>query len=528
MAVAIEFRHAGATDAGRKRGNNEDRYLCDAAHGIYAVVDGMGGEAAGEQAAEIAVNMLRARLERPTGSTADRVREAIAVANNEIYDAARGNPEWEGMACVLTVAVIENGRATVGHVGDTRLYLLTPGKIRKITRDHSPVGEREDRGELSERDAMRHPRRNEVYRDVGSAPHRPGDRDFIEISEVPLAPDCALLLASDGLTDLVPSAEIREIVEAHAGDPDAAVHALIAAANAAGGKDNITAVLVAGPSYRPAKAHAAAKAPAARKPVIAGRWAFLVYGAVLGLLLVWALGPLVKLLGTRARPAPAGPRTWTVGPTADSDGATISTVLEKAQAGDTVVVAPGEYRELVRARDGVTLLSREPQAAVLRASGRGVAVLADGAATGRIAGFRIAGDERFPMPVGVQVRDSGLTLEHLVVSGASTAGIEISGDATPVLHANQVVHNKGAGIVVRDRAAPRLSQNVIAGNGKAAPARPGLEIRDAASAVLAGNVFLDSGAEAIWAPAPGIDAGVLAGNFFDRGTPRRKVRVIPK
>src|SRR5690554_5336026 len=101
------FRHAAASDTGRKRGNNEDRYLCDPAAGIYAVVDGMGGQAAGEQAAEIAVKMLRARLERRTGSTADRIREAIAVANNEIYEAARANPEWEGMACVLTVAVME-------------------------------------------------------------------------------------------------------------------------------------------------------------------------------------------------------------------------------------------------------------------------------------------------------------------------------------------------------------------------------------------------------------------------------------
>lgn len=527
MAVAIDFRHAGATDPGRKRGNNEDRYLCDPARGVYAVVDGMGGEAAGEHAAEIAVHMLRARLERPTGSTADRIREAIAVANNEIYESARANPEWAGMACVLTVAVVENGRATVGHVGDTRLYLLTPGKIRKITRDHSPVGEREDRGELTERDAMRHPRRNEVYRDVGSAPRRPDDRDFIDIAEVPLAQDCALLLASDGLTDLVPAAEIREIVEKHAGDPAAAVGTLIAAANAAGGKDNITAVLVSAPGYRPAKARAATAGEASSRGPLGGRWAFLLYGALLGLVAAWGLAALRERLDRTVEPAPPPPRTWTVGPTPESDGATISTVLEKAQPGDTVIVAPGEYRELVRARDGVTLISREPHRAVLRASGRGIALVADGAAAGRIAGFRIAGEERFPMSVGVQLRDSGVTLEHLVISGASTAGVEILGNSAPLLHDNQIVDNPGTGVVVRDRAAPRLTQNVIAGNGKEAPPRPGLEIHGAATAVLAGNVFLDNGAEAIWAAAP-VDAGVLDGNFFDRGTSRRKVRVIPK
>ena len=77
------------------------------------------------------------------------------------------------MACVLTVAVVETGQVTVGQVGDSRLYLVEPGDIRKLTHDHSPVGEREDRGEIDELCAMRHPRRNEVYRDVGSEVHAP-------------------------------------------------------------------------------------------------------------------------------------------------------------------------------------------------------------------------------------------------------------------------------------------------------------------------------------------------------------------
>jgi protein phosphatase len=106
MPVTMRYRSAAATDPGRKRTNNEDRYVCDAPHGIFAVVDGMGGEAAGEQAAEIAASMLRARLERQTGTAAERLREAIAVANNEIYEAAQHNPEWQGMACVLTAAVL--------------------------------------------------------------------------------------------------------------------------------------------------------------------------------------------------------------------------------------------------------------------------------------------------------------------------------------------------------------------------------------------------------------------------------------
>ena len=173
------------------------------------VVDGVGGQAAGGKAADTAITLLRARLERETGPVPDRLREAIAVANNEIHRLAALRTEWTGMACVLTVVVVDEGRATIGHVGDTRLYRLRHGLIEKVTRDHSPVGEREDAGEISELEAMNHPRRNEVYRDVGSEPHQPDDPDFIEVKEVPFEPDAALLLCSDGLTDLVDSASIQ-------------------------------------------------------------------------------------------------------------------------------------------------------------------------------------------------------------------------------------------------------------------------------------------------------------------------------
>ena len=142
--VKTKLKCAGASDTGRVRNNNEDAWHIDADRGIFLVVDGIGGQAAGEKAAEIAVERVRARLERQTGATEQRIREAITLANNEILRAAHENPEWEGMACVLTLAVLENGSAVVGHVGDSRLYQIRGGEIRKITHDHSPVGERED------------------------------------------------------------------------------------------------------------------------------------------------------------------------------------------------------------------------------------------------------------------------------------------------------------------------------------------------------------------------------------------------
>jgi serine/threonine protein phosphatase PrpC len=247
--AAPTLKCAAVTDPGRRRENNEDRFHCDPQRGVFAVIDGVGGEAAGEQAAQTAREVLQARLERNTGIPAERIREAITLANNEIYQLAESRPEWKGMACVLTAAVIEGGRATIGHVGDSRLYKLRPGRIEKITHDHSPVGELEDGGLLSEREAMQHPRRNEVYRDVGSEPHAPEDDGFIELLEAPFEPTSALLLSTDGLSDLVASSEILGIIERRAGDPRRAARELVAAANRAGGRDNITVVLVEGAGY---------------------------------------------------------------------------------------------------------------------------------------------------------------------------------------------------------------------------------------------------------------------------------------
>src|SRR5947209_15439256 len=175
------FSSAASSDQGFVRPNNEDRVYCDEARGLFLVVDGMGGHQAGEKAAEIAVERIRVRLERQTGSVDQRLREAITLANNAIYESAQSKPEWKGMACVLTAAVVENGQVTVGHVGDSRLYKIKRGTIEKITHDHSPVGEREDSGELTETEAMQHPRRNEVYRDVGSEERTPDDEGFIDV-----------------------------------------------------------------------------------------------------------------------------------------------------------------------------------------------------------------------------------------------------------------------------------------------------------------------------------------------------------
>src|SRR5580692_9189843 len=194
MVARTKLRCAGDSHPGMVRTNNEDRFHFDPDRGIFLVIDGIGGHAAGEKAADIAMGRVRARLERQTGSTEERIREAITVANNEILREAGANPEWQGMACVLTVAVVDNGTATIGHVGDSRLYKIRRGEIRKCTHDHSPVGEREDHGEISEAEAMRHARRNEIFRDVGSSERNPEDAGFIEMETFPMPDDGLLLL----------------------------------------------------------------------------------------------------------------------------------------------------------------------------------------------------------------------------------------------------------------------------------------------------------------------------------------------
>jgi serine/threonine protein phosphatase PrpC len=286
----VNWHTGAATDIGLLRERNEDRFYADPARGIYLVVDGVGGQAAGEVAAQLAVDTIRESM--PTEAPPeDRVRQAITTANNRIWELSQSQHGLCGMACVLTLALVDDERVTIGHVGDSRLYLIWHGAIRKLTSDHSPVGEGEDSGEFSELEAMHHPRRNEVYREVGSAPRQPDAPDFIEIRHCHLRSDAAMLLCSDGLTDLLTAAEVREIAESYSGDAEAIARDLVAAANDAGGRDNITVLFIAGPGFpgggsvtRPRLIATRARGPAR---LLGSRIAFLAYGLLLGMLL-WA------------------------------------------------------------------------------------------------------------------------------------------------------------------------------------------------------------------------------------------------
>src|SRR5688572_6201410 len=268
IVPASSLRVATGTHIGRVRTNNEDRIYADPDRGGFAVIDGVGGQAAGEEAAQIALDTIRQRLQLQIGTPAERVREAIALANDQIHQQAEARPDLRGMACVLTLVLLQNGTLTAGHVGDTRLYKMRGGTLRKLTHDHSPIGEHEDRGELTESEAMRHPRRNEVYREVGSEPRGPDDENFIEVIEEPFEPDAALLLCSDGLSDAMSSVAIAGIIARHAGDPTVIVEQLIDRANDESGKDNVSIIYIEGSAFGAAPK---AKSRADLKPVAAPR-----------------------------------------------------------------------------------------------------------------------------------------------------------------------------------------------------------------------------------------------------------------
>jgi PPM family protein phosphatase len=240
---------SGNTHPGMRRTENEDTYTCrqlwSPDKALLVVVDGVGGYAGGKRAAAIARESIDQYMQTPKGDTLTMLREAVIFANNRIAEERAQNPKYGEMCCVLTAAVAD---ATAGavyfvHVGDTRMYRYRKGVLQKLTKDHSFVGLREDAGEITEREAMSHPQRNQILREVGSTIHRIDDEDFMQYGQEELLPGDGLLLCSDGLTDMVTTKQIAEILATSAA-LNTKVNNIIALANDAGGHDNITVVLL--------------------------------------------------------------------------------------------------------------------------------------------------------------------------------------------------------------------------------------------------------------------------------------------
>ena len=543
--AGLGLRAAARTDCGRQRDENEDRYLLDLDLGVFLVIDGVGGHAAGEVAARIAHDTIRKRLERRDAADDVRVREAITLANQQILLQAQESPARKGMACVLTLAVLERRRLTVGHVGDTRLYRFSSDGIAKMTHDHSPVGEREDAREISETEAMQHARRNEVYRDVGSEPRQPDAADFIEIVVTSVGDDMALLMCSDGLSDMLPSLEINRIVRQHAGDPARVADALVDAANQAGGKDNITVLYAEGPRFakstgparmvpmpRPAVQQVATEAldgfdgtedapstaaPAstarttakAAKPsgggTIGGLALALIAGVLLGLGAAYGLAKTeVPLPSWWPAAADARPRELVVGG-ASAGFSTIGEALLQAQDGDVIRVHPGVYPEMLELRRGVTVISDVPRGAVLTApAGRpawaSVTVWADDTT---LRGFRITreGDAGH---VGVRVHAGGIDIEDVAFEGALQVGLDAVGEGSRArVRASRFNGLSGVPVQIGEGASVTLQDNLF----RAAPGAtgPAVACASAEGVSLDANVFMHfAGPPVVAATGPAI------------------------
>jgi serine/threonine protein phosphatase PrpC len=229
---------AGMTDRGRCRDANEDFFVMLREAGAFVVCDGMGGAAAGETASHLAAETAAAALTHAEKGAA-AIREAVRLANNAVYQRARQDRRLEGMGTTLVALSVNDTTAWVGHVGDSRCYRWRSGTLERLTQDHSLVEEQIRIGRLSREQARRSPMQNVITRAVGTRAEV-----VAEVQEFQLQRGDLFLIASDGLTRELTDVAIAGVLRGDDGDLDATCANLIAAANNAGGRDNITCVLV--------------------------------------------------------------------------------------------------------------------------------------------------------------------------------------------------------------------------------------------------------------------------------------------
>jgi protein phosphatase len=244
----------GLTDVGRRRKLNEDNFLVDTETQLYAVCDGMGGHNAGEVASKMAIETLGAFIQKshkekeitwPYGLDVNlsfdgnRLKTAIKLANKRVYKAADNREDYTGMGTTV-VAMLASGKTmTIGSAGDSRCYLLREGQLSQLTRDDSWVSAAWAEGILSSDEIDRHPLRNVITKAVGAK-----DTIDIDVVEHMAASGDVLLLCSDGLHAMIHDDQILGVLTPFPATLDEAAKKLVDAANEAGGKDNVSVVLV--------------------------------------------------------------------------------------------------------------------------------------------------------------------------------------------------------------------------------------------------------------------------------------------
>lgn len=241
------MRSIGKTDIGRLRSNNQDAFVCGRLSDdiTFAVVcDGMGGANGGNVASAMAIRTIAKRLTgsyrhgMTIASMQNVLESAIAAANIEIYDAAMQDAELRGMGTTLVMAIVIGDDALIAHIGDSRAYIVTEDYcIEQLTTDHSVVQQMVERGQITPEEAKNHPRRNFITRALGVA-----DTVACDFTEFVFPKGASIVLCTDGLSGMVEADDIAKIMSLSITDsiPDR----LIAAANRAGGSDNITVALI--------------------------------------------------------------------------------------------------------------------------------------------------------------------------------------------------------------------------------------------------------------------------------------------
>jgi len=251
--MSLTLQVAGVSDIGCVRQNNEDNFGYDGRYGIYLVCDGMGGAAAGEVASKMAVDTVLTYFREasnlshypPVGEPVDGVSEranalgyAIRLANEAVFQSAAEHATQSGMGSTIVAALVHKSFVSIGHVGDSRIYLVRNGTMQQLTQDHSLVMEQVRRGFITLEQARTSDVQNVILRALGAE-----ESVNVDLDEFIAMPGDVLLLCSDGLTRHVEDPQILELISA-ATDVRSAANALIEAARAGGGSDNITALLL--------------------------------------------------------------------------------------------------------------------------------------------------------------------------------------------------------------------------------------------------------------------------------------------
>jgi PPM family protein phosphatase len=238
--MALKFQGIGKTDVGLKRTNNEDAFVLRPDLGFWAVADGMGGAAAGEVASRIFVETAAEAFASNSAEETqmDRVKKAFTMANRRMLDHVAAHPDHAGMGCTAEILAMSGDDIFIGHVGDSRTYRLRNGELKQLSVDHSLVQEQIKQGLISEQDARNHAMRHVILRAVGNK--EPIELDLIKGKGLP---GDIFLLCSDGLSDMIDDEAIRNCLTQREG-LQALADKLIDLAKSAGGKDNVTVVLV--------------------------------------------------------------------------------------------------------------------------------------------------------------------------------------------------------------------------------------------------------------------------------------------